>query len=79
MHGHPVEHGVVMLLGFLVGAALAICIAPGDLFLSIAAGLLLGIFAREFFDLNFGGHWFWPFARHAGRRGGVSKSRPGQT
>ena len=52
---YHVEHAFVMLVGFLVGVALAMCIAPGDIVLVLMAGIVLGFFARGFLDQNLGG------------------------
>lgn len=64
---YHIEHTVVMVLGFLVGATLAMCIAPGDVFLVLVTGAVLGFFARGFLDQNLGGELLWPFAG-AGRK-----------
>jgi hypothetical protein len=68
-----IEHTVVMTLGFLLGAAIAMLIAPGDVLLWVVAGVVLGIFARGFLEQSFGGEVFWPFAaphrrNHAGTK-----------
>ena len=65
---YHVEHTFVMLVGFLVGVALAMCIAPGDIVLVLMAGIVLGFFARGFLDQNLGGEFFWPFARSGGKK-----------
>jgi hypothetical protein len=64
---HRVEHAVVMILGFLVGAVLAMCVAPGDIVLVVVAGIVLGYFAHAFLDQNMGGELFWPFAKASGK------------
>ena len=68
------EHAVVMGLGFLLGAVLAMCIAPGDILLVVAAGIVLGFFANEFLDQELGGGLFWPFARTGGKKHGPDAS-----
>jgi hypothetical protein len=65
---YHVEHTVVMVLGFLVGAALAMCIAPGDILLVLATGVVLGFFVRGFLDQNLGGELFWPFVGSGGKK-----------
>jgi hypothetical protein len=65
---HRIEHAVVMVMGFLVGSLLAICIAPGDILLVVVTGVILGFFANEFLDQEFGGDLFWPFARSSGKK-----------
>lgn len=63
MSMHQIERTVVLGLGFAVGAGLAICIAPGDIFLWVATGIVLGLFARAFFVNSFGDDFVWPFAQ----------------
>ena len=48
MSVHQIERMAVSVLGFL-GAALAMCIAPGDIFLCVATGIALGLFSRAVF------------------------------
>ena len=62
MSKYRFERIAVVLLGFLVGAGLALSIAPGDIFLWIATGLVLGLFSRAVFGSSFGGELIWPFA-----------------
>jgi hypothetical protein len=57
-----VEHTGVLVVGFLVGAALAMCIAPGDISLWVVTGVVLALFSRAFFASNFGEQSIWPFA-----------------
>jgi hypothetical protein len=71
---YRVEHIVVMFLGFLVGATLAMCVAPGDVLLTLVAGGVLSFFAREFLDQNLGGELFWPFVKP--NQGKSAGSRP---
>jgi hypothetical protein len=61
MTKYRVEHTGVLAAGFLAGAALAMCIAPGDIFLWVVTGIVLGLFSRAFFASNFGGQSIWPF------------------
>lgn len=63
---HYAEHAVVAALGFLMGAVLAMSIAPGNTLVLIGTGIAFGFSARALFDQNFGGDWFWPFGRPAG-------------
>jgi hypothetical protein len=67
MTRHRIEQAVVIAFGFLAGAALAICIAPGDALLWAVAGTVLGIFSHAFFIGGFGGELLWPFVgtRHS--------------
>jgi hypothetical protein len=70
---HRVEHTVVMLLGFLVGAVLAMCVARGDTLLIVVAGIVLGYFAHLFFDQNLGGELFFPFTKASGKKSARSE------
>jgi hypothetical protein len=71
---HRIEQAVVMLLGFLVGAALAVCIAPGDVLMWVVAGLVLSVFARAFLIGELGGEFRWPFMVR--RRPPQSRQKP---
>ena len=70
---YRIEHIVVMMLGFLVGAVLAISVVPGDILLVVVAGIVLGYFAHAFLDQNLGGELFWPFAKASGKKSGGSE------
>ena len=35
---------------------------------AVAAGIVLGFFAREFLDQSLGGDLFWPFAKTSGKK-----------
>ena len=63
MNRYYIERAIVAALGFLVGAALAMAIVPGDVLALIGTGIVLGFSARALFDQDFGGGWFWPFSR----------------
>jgi hypothetical protein len=72
-----IERTVVMSLGFLLGAAVAMSIAPGDVVLWVVTGIVLGLFARAFLDQSFGGEVFWPFAvPHRKSRTGPKHTTP---
>ena len=62
MTGRQAEHIGVLVLGFLAGAALSMCIAPGDVCLWVVTGVVLGVSSRAFFVSNFGGQSIWPSA-----------------
>ncbi len=62
MTHRQVERAGVLVMGFLAGAALAICIAPGDISLWVVTGVVLALFSRAFFASNFGEQSIWPFA-----------------
>ena len=59
MSRYRVERTIVLAFGFLFGAGLAICVAPGDVLLSIVAGVLLSLFCHEHFVRGFAGELVW--------------------
>jgi hypothetical protein len=61
-----IEQLIVAALGFLMGAVIAMSIAPGDVLMVIPLGIIFGFSARALFDQDFGGEWFWPFGRATG-------------
>ena len=63
MTRYRIERGLVALAGFCLGASLAMCIAPGDVLLWVAAGVTLTLFAHAFFIRELGGELFWPGVR----------------
>ena len=58
-----IERVVVTLAGFFTGAMLAMCIAPGDVGLTLVAGAALTVFANLFFIRELGGELLWPWTR----------------
>ena len=56
----------VMAAGCFVGASLAVAIAPGDVFLWVATGIVLGVFSHFFFRGQSGGAAHWPFTASDG-------------
>jgi hypothetical protein len=64
MNRRILERAVVMVLGFFAGAMLAMSIAPGDVFLWLATGVVLGLFAHAFFVSSVAEEQAWPFTRH---------------
>jgi len=68
MGKYYVEQLVVTTLGFVIGAALAMSIVPGDFLLWVAAGACLGLFSHMFLTKNFGGDLLWPFTFHRRHR-----------
>ena len=50
----------IMAAGCCVGALLAMVIAPGDVFLWVATGIVLGLFSRFFFEEKSGRAAHWP-------------------
>jgi hypothetical protein len=70
MSRYRIERATVLALGFLLGAALAICIAPGDVLLWIVAGAFLSLFCHEQFVRSCSGELFWwlPHRRHHRRK-----------
>jgi len=67
MTKHYSGHATIAVLGFLLGAVLAMSIAPGDTLLLIGTGIVFGVSARALFDQRFGADWFWPFGRPPAR------------
>jgi hypothetical protein len=67
MTRYRIEQIVVMALGFFAGAALAVSIAPGDILLWVATGIVLGVFSRAFFVRDLGGELLWPPIVHRRR------------
>jgi len=63
-----IEQLIVAALGFLMGVMFAMVIAPGDALVLIGTGIVFGLSARALFDQNFGGDWFWPLGKSAGRK-----------
>ena len=63
-----IERLIVVALGFLMGAVIAMIVAPGDALVLIGTGIVFGFSARALFDQNFGGDRFWPFGRSVGRK-----------
>ena len=51
----------IMVAGFCIGASLAVAIAPGDIFLWVATGIVLGLFSHMFFEEKSGRAAHWPF------------------
>jgi hypothetical protein len=64
MRRYRIERATVLALGFLVGASLAICIAPGDVLLWIVAGAFLSLFCHEQFVRSCSGELFWWHPHH---------------
>ncbi len=63
MRRYQIERSVVLAFGFLLGALLAMCIAPGDILLWFVAGLFLSIFCHEQFVTSYSGELFWRHPR----------------
>ena len=72
MTRYRIEQLLVMAFGFVVGTALAICIAPGDVLLWLLAGIVLSIFSRAFFIRDLAGELLWP--QHQKKR--ATKGKP---
>lgn len=68
MNRYEIGHVTIGALGFLMGSVFAMIIAPGDALVLIGVGIVFGFSASALFDQNFGGDWFWPFGRPAGRK-----------
>ncbi len=74
MRQYSLGHVMSLLFGFLLGAALAISIAPGDVLLWLATGIVLGVFSHAFFQRSFGGEFSWRSPAHSG--GNADKRSP---
>jgi hypothetical protein len=60
MNRYYIGHVTISAVGFLMGAVLAMIIAPGDGLVLTGAGIVFGLYARTLFDQNFGHDWPWP-------------------
>jgi hypothetical protein len=67
MNRYYIGHATITALGVLMGAVLAMIIAPSDALVLLGMGIVFGFCARTLFDKNFGGEWSWPLGRTAGR------------
>jgi hypothetical protein len=68
MNRYYIGQVTIAVLGFLMGVVFAVIIAPGNALVLIGTGIVFGFFAHALFDQDFGGDWFWPFGRPAGRK-----------
>ena len=68
MRRYRIEQAMVLAFGFLVGAGLAICIAPRDVVLWIVTGAFLSLFCHQQFVNSWGGELLWRHARRHHRR-----------
>jgi hypothetical protein len=65
MNRYRIEQAVVLVAGFLLGAGVALCLAPGHVLLAGLAGVLASVYCREYFVRNCRGELFgWSHARH---------------
>jgi hypothetical protein len=77
MTRHRIEQAAVTVAGFFLGAALAMGIAPGDVFMWVVVGIVLGLFCRAFFIRDLGGELFWPMHHtHQPRRKSQDQPAP---
>ena len=68
MNRYNIEHVIIAALGFLMGAVFAMVLVPGNALVLIGSGIVFGFSACVFLNQEFGGDWFWPFGRPAGRK-----------
>ena len=68
MTRYRIEQGVVLAVAFLLGAGLAMCIAPGDRLLWVLVGIVLGLFCREHFIREWTGDFFGWIPHHHDHR-----------
>jgi hypothetical protein len=62
------EQALVSAFGLVVGLALAMLIAPGDIGLWVVIAILLAIFCRAFFIRGLYGELFWPVSHHRAKK-----------
>jgi hypothetical protein len=70
MGRYRIERAAVLAFGFLLGAGLAISVAPGDVLLPILAGVFLSLFVHQQFVRSWGGEllgWRHPHRHHVPR------------
>jgi hypothetical protein len=68
MNRYYIRHVTIAALGVLMGAAIALLLAPGDTLVLIAMGIVFGYSAHAVFNQDFGDNWSWPFADRPARR-----------
>ncbi len=76
MTRYRIEQVVVLTFAFLLGASLAICIAPRDRLLWVLAGIVLGFFCWEHFVREWAGDFFGWIPRHDHRPDAPVGQRP---
>jgi hypothetical protein len=64
MTRYRIEQALVSAFGFLLGLALAMLIAPGDIGAWVVIPILLAIFCRAFFIRGLYGELLWPVSHH---------------
>jgi hypothetical protein len=68
MTRYRVEQALVSAFGVLLGLALAMLIAPGDIGLWIVIAFLLAVFCRAFFIRGLYGELLWPASHHSAKK-----------
>ncbi len=64
MNRYRIEQAVVLVTGFLLGMAVTLCLAPGNVLLGGLVGVLVSVYCREHFVRNCRGEIFgWSHAR----------------
>lgn len=61
---YRIEQALVSAFGVLLGLALAMLIAPGDLGMWVLIAILLAVFCRAFFIRGLYGELLWPLSHH---------------
>jgi hypothetical protein len=65
MNRYRIEQAVVLVTGFLLGAAIALYLEPGQVLVGGLAGVLVSVYCREYFVRNCRGEILgWSHARH---------------
>ena len=70
-----VEQALVSAFGVLLGLALAMLIAPGDVGLWIVIAILLAVFCRAFFIRGLYGELLWPIPHHHAKKAAPPATR----
>jgi hypothetical protein len=65
MNRYRIEQAAVLVTGFLLGMAVTLCLAPGNILLGGLVGVLVSVYCREYFVRNCRGEIFgWSHVRH---------------
>jgi hypothetical protein len=68
MTRYRIEQALVSAFGVLLGLALAMLVAPGEVGLWIVIAVLLALFCRAFFIRGLYGELFWPAIHHEAKK-----------
>lgn len=76
MDRHYIGRVTITALGFLMGAVIAMSIAPGDTLLVVGIGIVVGYSVGALFDQGFLG--YWPLGKSAGRETLAARANTGR-